>query len=143
VKPTPLRRVLAHTFGIVAGTSALICAGVVVKECATDAMSLREILWLVAAVIVALPLGWMLGFLGLTTIGPGIFQVICWWNGGPFQVRDSVHILAGRYRGRVATVYAVWEPRGEVRLDLGEPAAADYSDVISCLEICRKTDPSE
>ncbi len=58
-------------------------------------------------------------------------------NGAPFHNGDLVQVLAGRYRGRVGRVYAEWETRGQVRVDLGDEAKRKVQDVFGELQLCR------
>ena len=59
-------------------------------------------------------------------------------NGAPFRDGDMVHILAGRYRDRVARVYEVWESRNQVKVSLGEEARFMGKDIFSFTQVCRK-----
>jgi hypothetical protein len=59
-------------------------------------------------------------------------------NGAPFRDGDMVHILAGRYRDRVARVYEVWESRAQVKVSLGEKARFMGKDIFSFTQVCRE-----
>jgi hypothetical protein len=52
-------------------------------------------------------------------------------HGAPFHAGDKVRVLRGAHRGRVLTVYAVWEERNQVRVDLGTNPDQDFTDVLS------------
>lgn len=56
--------------------------------------------------------------------------VILKLNGHPFKEGDLVEILRGAHRGEKAQIYEVWEPRNEVRLDLGSEAKKKVEDVF-------------
>ncbi len=82
----------------------------------------------------ALPLG---AIVGMMTLGPVIYHVCRFLNGGPYQAGDNVYILVGPHRGRVVTIYEVWNTRGQVRVDLGEQAKREVKDVFDDLQVCR------
>ena len=58
-------------------------------------------------------------------------------HGAPFQPGDWVRILRGQYRNQIVRVYDVWSDRDQVRVDLGEKAKQDVTDVFSLLQIRR------
>ena len=66
-----------------------------------------------------------------------IWRICAKLNGAPFHEGDMVRILTGPHRDRVCRIYALWSERGQVRVDLGESAAKDVTDVFSYVEICR------
>lgn len=97
---------------------------------------------LLILIILATPiLAGAIGFLCGVLAGSVVLPPVCWWrgrvNGAPFHVGDQVRVLLGPYRDEVRVVYAVWDERGEVRLDFGPQAKEEFADVYSYLEICR------
>ena len=67
-----------------------------------------------------------------------LYQIRAHRNGAPFQIGDQVRILAGPHRDRLVQVYAVWEERHQVRVELDGPAKAEFKDVFGYNEICRE-----
>jgi hypothetical protein len=63
-------------------------------------------------------------------------------NGGPFQVGDTVMILTGPHRGRIARVYSTWQG-DNVRVEIGEEAARGFADIFSPLQLMRAPARSE
>jgi hypothetical protein len=91
-------------------------------------------LLLVLSMVPALMLGALLGLMFLHPV----FHLFCGFlNGAPYRNGDAVYILVGPHRGRVATLYDVWSPRQQVRVDLGEQARREVKDVFDDLEVCR------
>ena len=140
VSPSRWKYVLAHTFGLITGASSLLFAVYVGWYCSFNFGSVVGAFWLLCALLIALPLGWLLGFLALCVCGPLIFHFIARTNGAPFQAGDWVRILSGSHRDQIVCIYAIWEERGQVRVELDEQAKQDYTDVFSYHEICRDGD---
>jgi len=93
--------------------------------------------WLACLVVLGAAIGWLCGGIaGAFILGP-FYVAVGKLNGAPFQPGDQVQILAGPHRDHVFRVYEVWEVRNQVRVDLGEKAVANFSDVFSSNEICR------
>jgi hypothetical protein len=141
MQPPRLQYVLAHTFGIVTGTSALLVAALFTKLLWSQLVSPGTITWLVFVQLIALMLGWVLGLLVLAMFGPLVLRFILRIKGGPFQSGEWVYILSGSHRDRIVRIYQLWDERGQVRVDLGEQAKQDFTDVFSCLAICRASEP--
>jgi hypothetical protein len=140
VSPSRWQYVFAHTVGLATGTSSLLFAVYVGWHCSFSFGSLIGVFWLICALLIALPLGWLLGFLCLCICGPLIFRVIAKINGAPFRAGDWVRILSGSHRDRIVCVYAVWDERGQLRVELDEQAKKGAKDVFSYFEICRESD---
>lgn len=81
-------------------------------------------------------LGYVLSFFpGLMLLLPFV-EVRSRLNGGPFKVGDTVQVICGRYAGRVGRVYTMWQGVS-FRVDLGESAHLDYSDVLTATDVFR------
>ena len=76
----------------------LLCGAAVVRACEPTPTLLREwraILWLVGAVLLALPIGWFSAILvGVLVLGP-LYYDRGLKNGAPFCPGDRVRILIG------------------------------------------------
>ncbi len=64
-------------------------------------------------------------------------HIIAKINWAPFRVDDTVEVLVGPHRGKIAAVYELWLERGEVRVGLGRQAREDVSDVFSYVQVRR------
>lgn len=84
-------------------------------------------LWLVPAVLLAIPVGWLLALpLGSIFIAPILaWRIRC--NGGPFRRGDTARIISGPQRGLLTTV----------QIDLGDPSAWTPDDVDYQLNLLR------
>jgi hypothetical protein len=58
-------------------------------------------------------------------------------HGAPFHPGDSVRILRRPHRNEICRIYAVWEERDEVRVELGEKEKKEVTDVFSFLQVRR------
>ncbi len=58
-------------------------------------------------------------------------------NGGPFAPGDTVRILAGKHRGKVARVYEIGQHE-TVRVDLGDIERKQYSVYFAAYEFVRE-----
>ena len=76
-------------------------------------------------------------FPGMFVFGP-LMHAVSRVNGSPFRVGDEVMIVCGKHAGRVARVYALWEERRHVRVDLGEQERKAVTDVYSETQVCRR-----
>jgi len=63
-------------------------------------------------------------------------------NGGPFQVGDVVEILVKPHRGRIVSVYSLAQGYS-VRLDLGQKAKADFSDIFAGTKLLLRARPDQ
>ena len=129
--PLRIQYLLAHAYKIAMSAGASLLA--ITVAAASGGFSL----WSVMATIVALPLGCILGAL---LFGPFIFYIGSKLNGSPFREGDVVRILVAPHRDRVTRVYTMWRERNQVRVDLGEVAQKDVTDVFGYNEICRERD---
>ncbi len=86
-------------------------------------------LWAVVVAIVS----WMAGVLGAALVGWLVLGPIYYGrtiaNGGPFQIGDTVQVISGPFKDRVARVYDSWRENA-VCVELGEEAKAAYRDVF-------------
>lgn len=90
--------------------------------------------WTAIAILVALPLGWVLGAF---ILWPFVFALGRRFNGAPWSTGDSVQILIGRNRGHVGPVYETWPSRGQVRVDISDVGKNDFTDVFHDNEVFR------
>jgi hypothetical protein len=137
MKPALHHYLLAHTaifsiiVGIVGATALLLFTlheeGALIREWTV-------IGWIVLAAIPVAGIGYIIGVVFIWMILGGIAARIQGW---PFAKGDEVVILSGKNRGRVVTVYEVWEPRGQVRLDLGDEAKENVTDVYCAVAVTR------
>jgi len=104
----------------------------------TVAISRWNLLWCIVLFPVAACLGAVLGafpggmFLGI------VLQWVERRNGAPFREGDEVVMLSKRCSGRVTRIYEVWAERHQVRVELGEKARKDVTDVFSFADVCRR-----
>lgn len=99
----------------------------------------RVLLWLVAAVVLALLLGFFVAVMcGWLILGP-LYYARLQMNGGPFKVGDHVEILYGPHRGRVVRVYSLWQGYG-VRVELGEKEKETFKDVFGATKLLKAKD---
>jgi hypothetical protein len=131
MKPSPIQYFFGHGLKVSMCVGAMVVAVLVGWSCGAFSI------WAAIAVLVALPLGCILGSLFL---GPFVFAVGSKINGSPFHEGDLVHILVGPYRDRVGHIYEMWPSRNQVRVEIGEQAEKDVTDVFSYNEICRERD---
>lgn len=90
--------------------------------------------WIVLASIPTIVTGYLIGRIFIWMMLGGVAARLQGW---PFKVGDELVILAGKERGRTARVYAVWEPRGQVRLELGDKDKDSYQDVYCAVAVTR------
>jgi len=133
-----LRYLIAHGWTLSTWGTGLLLAVFVGWSCApTFALLLTASfsVFFVAAVLVAVPLGWVLGAIFLwpfvITIGGKI-------NGAPFHDGDLVRILVGPHRDYIVRVYSVWTERNQVRVEIDEQSVKDVKDVFMLTEVCRE-----
>lgn len=129
--PRRIQYILTHVFKISmslgAGTAVVIVA-IIVGELS---------LWTLLAMLLALPLGC---YLGALFIGPVLTSLNSELNGAPFQEGELVRLLVAPYRDRVTRIYEIWQERYQVRVDLGEKAKENVTDVFGEHEICRESE---
>ncbi len=102
----------------------------------------QYILLFLLAVIVSPILFFLLGVLiTIPIIGP-IYYVRERVNGGPFRVGDTVYIIAGKHKGKVARVYSQWQ-HGTVRIELSEEEKEKFKDVFASYSILRVSDSDQ
>ncbi len=139
MRPARIQYFMASHLGKVAGgTGVLLGTACVVINTAIDpATYLPEpsaLLGLLLACLCAAGVGFLSSYFILGRILFLIFSRI----NGPFAAGDIVRILCSRHRDRVTRVYDVWASRGQVRVDLGEDAKRNLTDVLMYHEICRE-----
>jgi hypothetical protein len=95
-----------------------------------------------AIVGLALLLGYFAAILlGWFVLGP-LYYDRSVQNGEPFHEGESVHILVGPYRGRIARVskawdVAPWAGAHRVQVDLGATEREQGQDVFRSYQVCR------
>jgi len=99
------------------------------------APSAMDIFVFVLATLAAVPLGMIFGGVLLC---PFVHVIGSKINGAPFREGDRVRILVGPHRDRIASVYAVWKERNQVRVALDEQAYKDVKDVFGLTQVCRE-----
>jgi hypothetical protein len=90
--------------------------------------------WILLA---ALPLAGIGYVIGICFIWMILGHIAARLQGWPFFEGEEVVILVGRHKGRVARIYEVWEPRGQVRLELGDAAKESVTDVYCAVAVTR------
>jgi hypothetical protein len=132
----PLRIVLlGASVALMASTAATLFPSLELRPAAVAAF----VFYLAAAGL----LGLLLALLGLFFfIGP-FYHARGLRNGAPYRPGDHVMILAGRHRGRVVPVYAVWEERQQVRVELGDGEREAVEDVFSHVTVLRQSPPDK
>ncbi len=92
--------------------------------------------WHLLVLIVAAPLGFMIGlFPGFVVLCPLLHaRGIC--NGAPFHVGDVVQIIAGPHQGTITRVYSGWQG-DSVRVELGKTAEEGFQDVFTPVQLMR------
>ncbi len=84
--------------------------------------------------VLTIPLGVFVGMLvGAAVLSP-IFYVRGIANGGPFGVGDTVQIISGKYRGRISSVYGLWQGNS-FRVCLEDDAAEKFEDIFSPTDV--------
>jgi hypothetical protein len=87
-------------------------------------------------VLLGLLLGFFLAmFPGWFVIGP-LFYDREIKNGGPFKVGDTVRILSGAHKGRIARVYSTWQGN-TLRVELGAREKEEFKDIFSPAQLLR------
>jgi len=74
-------------------------------------------------------------------LGP-LYRIRGRMNGAPFHPGDSVQVLVGPNRGRVFQVDVIWEERGQVCLELGEPRKKGVKFAFTYTEVFRVVQPN-
>ena len=88
----------------------------------------------VLMLVLTIPLGVFLGiYFGAILLGLA-FHVRGIANGGPFRVGDIVQIIAGKFRGRVVTVYDLWQGN-TFRVRLSDAGAEKFEDIFSPTDV--------
>lgn len=127
MKPSLIQYFLGHGHKASMFVGTTVAAVIVIRAC--EALSS----WTAIAVLVALPLG---SLLGAWLVWPWVFTIASKINGSPFHEGELVHVLVGPYRDRVGRIYEMWPSRNQVRVEIDEKAKKDVSDVFGYNEVC-------
>jgi len=92
----------------------------------------RIAIGIVVLVLIAIPLGWILGAI---IIWPFAYRICAFVNGAPLIEGDMVQVLVGQFKNQRGAVYEVWRERLEVRINLGNEAKEKVEDVFSFHEV--------
>ena len=121
---------------VIAGVAVAIIAGKPSRQAFAD---WNYCLLFFLSVLIAPVLFFMLSVpLDLILFG-SIYAKVERLNGAPFQVGERVRILRGPHRDRVARIYATWDSRRQVRVDLGIDSNLAVTDVFSYTQVSRET----
>jgi hypothetical protein len=143
MNPGPLQYFVAkgwpsRIWGVAVGIAGVVLAVVACEPSRSAFQDWRYCLLFVVAVLVAPVLSFFVSLpLAVIFVSP-IYSLAARMNGAPFRIGDSVRILSGPYRDRIARVYEIWEPRDQVRLDLDADARKKVTDVFSYTQVCRE-----
>jgi hypothetical protein len=139
IKPSVVQRFFASKWPLRMWFVSTAGAAMVCSLAATD-FSVRLLVdWKMAAlylliIVIAAPLGFMLGVCpGFMIIAP-IFHVRMLINGGPFKVGDTVQIIGGSHDAMITKIYSGWQG-AQVRVEMGEAEKDSYQDVLSPTQI--------
>lgn len=143
MKPPLHHRVLAHTAGFSAIVGAVMAVGILLLLLYDEGALIPEIwtiIWIALAIIPVAAAGWIAGLFFLWQFLAPIAARIQGW---PFKIGENVRVLSGKYKGTVARIYDVWFERGQVRLELGEPARSSCADVFCAVVVCSEETDTE
>ena len=94
-------------------------------------------LWVLVVAVVSPMLGYFAAILlGVFIFGP-MYYSRGRINGAPFKERDVVQVLTGPHRGKITTVYAMWQG-DSVRVRLGEMESKTFKDVFQTTQLLRE-----
>jgi len=91
--------------------------------------------------LVVVLIGWLIALISGSLVLPPFYRWRERLNGAPFREGEVVVILEKPFCGRVTTVRKVWGERYQVRLDLGEEAERDFTDVYSFASLQKLQQP--
>lgn len=127
----------ARVWGLTCSLAGLVVA---IALCQPRWASLADpstLAWLAGAAALGCAIGGYGGLLvGWPILGP-LYYDQCLRNGAPYRTGDRVQILSRPHRGRVVTIYEIWDERNQVRVDLGPEAKKRVTDVFAYVEVCR------
>jgi len=130
MKPSLFNYCLAHAFLITTCGAALIAAILLTRLYFIAGVFSLEAKYIILSSLLYIPaclLGFILGVFPTWMIVGNIVSSI---QGAPFYIGDTVCILTGKHKGKITTVYEVWESRGQVRVDLGSEEKDKVTDVF-------------
>jgi len=144
-KPTLLARVFARDdlILILASMGAVLAVVLVAYACNISLQMLGDwgFLWrFIVAILLAVPLGFLLTFLSAAFWGPPLAAFIVLLNGGPFKVGDRVQIIGGKHEGTITTVRELGLGNGGgvvLWVKLGEDAEKEYTDAFRPWQVMR------
>jgi hypothetical protein len=138
-RPTRLQRFFAQGWleGLWLGGIPLLVAVNAVRTSEVSLVGLADwqvALWIGAVAVLSLVLGFFVAILlGCVVLSP-ISSARERANGGPFEVGDTVQILAGPHKGRVGRVYSKWQGNS-VRVELGTREQAEFRDILAPIKL--------
>jgi hypothetical protein len=102
-------------------------------------------LWATGLVLLVTVLSLLVGFwIGIITVwfvfGPILYHQ-GFLNGGPFQAGDVVQVISGPHRDQIGRIDSAWQHE-TWRVDLGEEARENYSDIFADYQLLRVTTES-
>jgi hypothetical protein len=130
MKPSLFNYCLAHGFLITTCGAVLIAAILLTRQYFIAGVFSLEAKYIILSCLIYIPaclLGFILGVFPTWAIVGNIVGSI---QGAPFYIGDTVCILTGKHKGKITTVYEVWEFRGQVKVDLGPEEKNKVTDVF-------------
>ncbi|NLW84015.1 MAG: hypothetical protein GXY41_06385 [Phycisphaerae bacterium] len=135
MKPSLINYICAYGFRFSTVIGALAIISLIFYECRFNIDMLtdwRIAIGIVVLVLIAIPLGWILGAI---IIWPFAYRICAFVNGAPLIEGDMVQVLVGQFKNQRGAVYEVWRERLEVRINLGNEAKEKVEDVFSFHEV--------
>lgn len=137
MKPSPHNYALAYTAEFSAGIGVACSLCLLLRMLYSNGFLIADpvlITLLVISAVFTAAIGWLLG---LMFLWPILARIAARIQGWPFAVGDAVWILSGKHKDVRTTVYAVWDERTQVRVNLGPEAEETFKDVFCMVAVCR------
>jgi hypothetical protein len=99
----------------------------------------RAVLLFLVAVGLSPVIGILVSILSCAVVLAPLYHALGRANGGPFKPGDVVQILVGPDKGKVSTVYSMWQGNS-VRVRLGSEEERTFKDVFGPNELLREMD---
>src|SRR3954447_11514132 len=125
MQPTWMQRIFArHIPGLIALILITLAVTIFIGLCLLPLVIFEPTVWSIARfgflMVVALVMGFFVAVFAISIFIPPLYHWRASLNGASYRIGDQVRILAGPHRDRVVRIYAVWEGRDEVRVELSE-----------------------